>query len=216
MVRPCKRRKVRNPSGKVTRRGPKNVVKRTVVHDPTVSRFWDDQKTIHQNFAAVGLTSKVNADLASGKIKQRLAEWQSERFERLVEKGEENMKREEGLGGDVALHRPMLDEQDIFAKLEDMFYQNDDAEDDSEEAQSGAELDLDPDAVKRTVIEELEWRSRQVAPKKAERLSPFEREYIGKLVAKYGDNYKKMSLDHRTNSRQLTARELEKMASKLK
>lgn len=205
MVRPCKRRKVRNPSGKVTRRAHKNIVKRTIVHDATVGRFWDDQKTIEQNFAAVGLASKVNADLASGQVKHKLAEWESERFNKLVAKGEENMKREAELGAEASLLRPMLDEQDIFARLEEMFYQKEQDDEPSEEE----------DLVKKTVIGELEMRSAQVAPRKPARLSAFEREYIERLVAKHGDNYKMMALDHRTNSRQLTARELMRMATLL-
>lgn len=181
MVRPCKRRKVKNPSGKVSRRNNKNVVKRTAVTDITVGKFWDSQKTIHQNFNAVGLVSKVNADLSSCSVKGKLEKWQAERMEKLIEAGEENM-RKEAEEERPAFLRPMLDEEAIFSRLEELF--NEDSQDDSEEDIEASTVDI-----KKTVIEELEHRSRQQAPKQPERLSEFELEYIQKLIQKHGQNY---------------------------
>lgn len=204
MVRPCKRRKIRNPAGKVSRRGQRNISKKTVVFDPTVSRFWDPKKTIQQNFAAVGLASRVNGDLCVKSTQAKLAEWQSERLESLVKKGEEWVGKD---AEEIALKRPMLDEREIFDRLEELFHEGSDGD--------ALEDDLGESDIKEIVLKELEERSKLTAAKEPERLSEFEQQYISKLVAKHGNNFKAMFMDHRLNSRQLTARELEKMASKL-
>lgn len=206
MTRPCKRRKVKNPSGKISRHATKNVVKRTVVYDKTVSRFWDNQKTIHQNFAAVGLVSRVNADLTSAKVGEKLGKWQAERVDKLIETGEKNMVEEAELGVEARFMQPMLDEQDVFGKLQQLF-ERDDCEEDHEEDEEGPLKDL--------VHRELEERSKQVPPKSAPKLSEYERQYIQDLTTKYGSDFKKMFLDHKLNSRQYTVRELEKMAARL-
>ncbi len=198
MTRPCKRRKVKNPSGKVSRRLHKSVVKKTIIHDCTVGRFWDMQKTIEQNFATVGLVSRVNDDLCKSEVRKRLENWQNERFQKLVETGEANMKAVEELGEQAIFMRPMLNEEEVFSKLEDLFQQQ------SVENE-----------IKQIVHSELEERCKQVEARKSQGLSEFEWSYIERLVQKYGDNYKKMSLDHKINSRQLTARQLELMAEQL-
>lgn len=188
MVRPCKRRKVKNPSGKVSRRANKNVVKRTAVTDITVGKFWDSQKTIHQNFDAVGLVSKVNADLSTSSVKNKLVKWQAERIEKLIEVGEENMKKEEEEERPAFL-RPMLDEEAIFSRLEELFDEDSDGE---EPGPNGSENTFSVD-IKNTVIEELKCRSRQQAPKKPKPLSEFELDYIQKLIQKHGSDFQVFS-----------------------
>jgi hypothetical protein len=60
--------------------------------------------------------------------------------------------------------------------------------DDEGLSQNGSENFSSAD-IKNAVIEELEYRSRQQAPKKPERLSEFELDYIQKLIQKHGGKF---------------------------
>lgn len=189
MTGPCKRRKVKNPSAKCSRRAnSRSVVKNTVAYDQTVSKVWDSSRTISQNFGAVGLVNKVNADLGGSQVRQKLEAWQAGRFDKMLEKAAEQAEVDPFL-------KPMHDETEIFEELEALFQES--------------------TAAGGSVVAELEARSRKVVPKAAPRLSEFERQYMEKLTQKHGCNYSKMAMDHRTNDRQLTVKEIERLAKLL-
>ncbi|KAI9168456.1 Nucleolar protein 16 [Blastocladiella emersonii ATCC 22665] len=67
MTRPSARRKVRNPSLKVTRKTQQKHYKAKPVVHPIIAKAWDKKKTVKENYAAIGLALSVNSDHAAPK-----------------------------------------------------------------------------------------------------------------------------------------------------
>jgi nucleolar protein 16 len=66
------------------------------------------------------------------------------------------------------------------------------------------------------IVKQLEEQASMAAEKKERKQSEREREWIEKLVAKYGDDYQKMARDMRLNPMQQTAADIGRRVSKWK
>ncbi|KAG5463450.1 MAG: ribosome biogenesis protein Nop16, partial [Olpidium bornovanus] len=60
MARPRGRKKVKNPSSKVSRKVNKRRKRVTIKSDPLVAAAWDRKLTLCQNYARLGLVSRAN------------------------------------------------------------------------------------------------------------------------------------------------------------
>lgn len=199
MVRPCKRRKVRTPSAKVSRKASAaRVKKRTMAYDPTVSQYWDPSKTVTQNFERVGLVARVNSDLAGKGVEKKIEAWQGKRMETVMAKV------------DNGVDNPMeiMEADEMFEQMETLFQASEDGESHDEDDKEEAE-----DEIKRKVVEELERRAQQTSSKSTPKLSEQQQSYMKRLINKHGNDYKKMAMDIKLNPMQHTPRQLEKMAS---
>ena len=215
MVRPCKRRKVRTPSAKVSRKASAaRVKKRTIVYDPTVSQYWDPTKTVTQNFERVGLVARVNSDLAGKGVEKRIESWQGKRMGLVM------AKVEDGVDNPMEI----MEADEMFEQMETLFQASacEESQDDSEDEDEGE------GGIKRKVVEgidlyishplnlvELELRSKQGCSKSAPKLSEQQQNYMKRLTGKYGNDFKRMAMDIKLNAMQYTPRQLEKMASLL-
>ncbi|KAI9144075.1 ribosome biogenesis protein Nop16 [Paraphysoderma sedebokerense] len=60
MARPRARRKIKNPSQKVTRRVNKKLRKVPIASNPIIAKHYDQTKTLRQNYANMGLSADLN------------------------------------------------------------------------------------------------------------------------------------------------------------
>lgn len=83
MTRPCRRRKVKNPGNKVSRRN--RVVKHTATKEKVLQPHWDPKSTVEQNFKQLGLVRHVNHDITKPETFRRLKDWNWKRSQMVLE-----------------------------------------------------------------------------------------------------------------------------------
>ncbi|CAJ0904612.1 20456_t:CDS:2 [Entrophospora sp. SA101] len=61
MARPRQRRKIKNPSLKLSRKTSNKHFKKIVVHgDPIIASNWNKKETLRQNYKRIGLLTSLN------------------------------------------------------------------------------------------------------------------------------------------------------------
>ncbi|ATY60463.1 nucleolar 16 [Cordyceps militaris] len=121
--------------------------------------------------------------------------------------------------GDALAHLDSDDEEEegqqklVVTELEDGSYQKSRKQREEREEWGGI-VDTE-DAGMTDVVRELVEQARNPAPKKARHLSEREAEWLGRLVAKHGENTRAMARDARLNPMQQTAADLARRLKKL-
>lgn len=181
-----RRRKVSNPSSRVTRRS--RVAKQSVVCEGALKPYWKPLETVERNFSQVGLASRLNNDLRHSKIQRDARDWNWKRAEAV----------REGRCGEF-----YDSEDEVIQELNSLF-----AKEPNATAETGFVAELERTAVK--AAETIMERKKLGKP-----LTEHEQEYIEALVAKHGDDFCRMFMDIKLNYRQLTASQLRKLAASL-
>lgn len=120
--------------------------------------------------------------------------------------------------GDALAHLDSDEEEEgqqklVVTELEDGSYQKSRKQREEREEWGGI-VDTE-DAGMTDVVRELVEQARNPAPKKARHLSEREAEWLGRLVAKHGENTRAMARDARLNPMQQTAADLARRLKKL-
>lgn len=188
MVTVRRRRKVKNPDTKISRRV--RVAKKPIIIEPMLKRHWDPSATMDQNYRKVGLAKCLNDDIKKKETQERLQDWNYKRRE-LVVKGE---------------LEAFDSEEEIFKELDSIFVR----ENSDEQHQPPKEAILELEELAKESSNQKANRRRDGRP-----LSEDDKSYMERLVKKYNDNYDRMFMDIKLNSRQLTPQQLKRLAGKL-
>ncbi|KAH8679668.1 ribosome biogenesis protein Nop16 [Tricladium varicosporioides] len=186
--------------------------------NPIVAANWRQEETLAQNYRRLGLTSRLNS--ATGGIEKLRPGVESKTstinklaisnaIPKQLEPTEAKVERDPETGKIIRvihasnpnpLNDPLNDIEDEDLGMED----------DGEEFNGfGGEK---PE--KNEIVRQLEEMASRVPDKVERKQSEREQEWIGRLVAKYGDDCKKMSRDRRLNPMQQTEADLRKRIGK--
>jgi len=215
MARPLQKKKNKSSLPRV-RQKPKS--KRiSIKSNPIVAAAWNKSLTLSQNYHRLGLSSKLNAstggtefktpqkddaaekqgDLAIPSSKARKAQVGSVKVVRdetgritgVVPDGESERKRKRN-----PLNDPM----------------NDLSDSDPEEEEGRPAKISKQDTQARGIVAELEESSRYEKAQRPRKMSQRDREWLGRLVGRYGEDFGAMARDRRMNPMQQTEGDLKR------
>ncbi|KAF2087401.1 nucleolar protein 16, partial [Saccharata proteae CBS 121410] len=217
MGRELQKKKNRSGLSKV-RKNPKS--KKKILNNPIIAANWNQNETLTQNYRRLGLTTKLNSttggvERTAKSLPQDGSEAPSaaqaaqaplaikSKLPTFVEPGEATIVRDPETGEIRVI------EEGAAKKPNPLNDPLNDIEDDSEDIRQGAtQHDLAQEttgAVKQSanpVIQQLEAHAASGVRKAPRKQSEREQEWIERLVAKYGDDYARMSRDMKLNPMQ--------------
>ncbi|KAI9228175.1 MAG: ribosome biogenesis protein Nop16 [Piptocephalis tieghemiana] len=199
MTRVSTRKRNRTPYKKVTRRtANKHFKKQPLAFDTTVAKYWDKTKTLSQNYARLGLSSRLNG-LHGGSEKDIIVGGEEEEEEETVDlDAMEEAEIKKVLGAGQALV-----ERDDAGNIVKVIMGE------GEEEQEGEEVQYPKVPAKTDTIREMEARAANGC-RDERKQSDGEKEWIAKLIAKHGDDYERMFRDRKLNIYQQTVGQLRK------
>jgi len=175
-----------------------------------IAANWSQKETLTQNYQRLGLTSRLNAatggveklrrgDESASSTTRKLAI--SNAVPRTIAPAEARVERDPETGKILRVIHPKT-------KLNPL---NDPLNSDSEDEEMADETEQKP---KNEIVALLEEQARGGREKKERTQSDREREWIGRLVEKYGDDYGKMTRDRKLNPMQQTAADIKRRVTK--
>ncbi|KAF2140598.1 uncharacterized protein K452DRAFT_351834 [Aplosporella prunicola CBS 121167] len=232
MGRELQKKKNRSGLAKVTKK-PKS--KKKILSNPIIAANWDQKETLTQNYRRLGLTTKLNRTtggvertaktLAAGPSNNQPAAADgplaiNSKAATNITLGEARIERDPETGelrvvDDSTARKPN--------PLNDPLNDLDDGDDDEEWQGIATEHDLAPVGRKaksaasgsaNPVIAQLEAHAASGVRKAPRKQSEREVEWVERLVAKYGDDYRKMSRDMKLNPMQQTEGDIKKRVQK--
>lgn len=235
MGREIQKKKMRSGIQK-TKQKPKS--KKRILSNPVIAANWDKSQTLTQNYQRLGLAAKLNkhtggVERKAGDVDQLQAKdglvITGKKPQEKVELGEARIRRDPETGAILEV----LDGQEkkrpnpLGDALNDLDSDEDEHDDDQAEQAGWARLanqhgNIEPDQYlgkddgATDVVKELEARASRPAAKYRRKMTENERAFVKELVAKYGDDYAKMSRDIKINYMQRSEGDIKKRVLKWK
>ncbi|KAL1924571.1 uncharacterized protein VTP21DRAFT_4225 [Calcarisporiella thermophila] len=195
MARPRRRRTIKNPNSKVTRKtANKHFKKVDIKSNDIIRKNWDKTQTLRQNYERLGLMSRLNGLSGGREINE------PPKAEELTE--EDIKKLAKTLGPEHGIIQ--RDEEGNIVNVIIGEAQDPDAIFDAEPEKVEAKTD---------VVRALEERASN-AVKTERHQSEGEQKWVQSLIDKYGDDYEAMFRDIKMNKYQQTASQLRKRCEK--
>jgi nucleolar protein 16 len=192
MAGPRKRRKLRNPSLKVSRKiANKHFKKISIKGNSIIAANWNKKATLRQNYQRMGLMTSLNG--VAGGIEKLYPEEEIDKEEIKKTLGpEEGIIERDGKGNviNVIIGRSREEEE------EEVF-----------------DTEIDPVPAKTDVVKALEVQAMNVCKHESHQ-SEGEKRFIVELIQKYGDDYDAMFRDIKLNIYQHTAAQLKRKCQK--
>ncbi|RIA96622.1 ribosome biogenesis protein Nop16 [Glomus cerebriforme] len=194
MARPRKRRKIRNPSLKVSRKNAnKHFKKFSIKGNSIVAANWDKKATLRQNYQRMGLMTSLNG--VSGGVEKL---YPNEDQDIDIEEIKKTLGPEEG-----------IIERDEKGNVINVVI----GRSREEEEEEVFDTKIDPIPAKTDIVKALEAQAMN-AYKYEVHQPEGEKRFIEELIQKYGDDYDAMFRDMRLNIYQHTAAQLKKKCQK--
>ena len=175
-----------------------------------IAANWDNSATLSQNYRRLGIASKLNS--RAGGVERRVGSLPEAGDSLLLgtiaakSKGAAEVKVErDPVTG--AILKIIRDPREKSNPLRDPFRDLDTDSEDEEEP--GNEMEQSDST---TVVRQLEDQAKLVAPRRPRQQSHREKDWIAKLVEKYGEDYSRMARDRKLNPMQQTEADIRKRA----
>nr|CAG8475936.1 10380_t:CDS:2 [Entrophospora candida] len=189
MARPRQRRKIKNPSLKLSRKTSNKHFKKIVVHgDPIIASNWNKKETLRQNYKRIGLLTSLNR-VAGGIEKLYPDNVEEEKDRGKIEYDDNNNKEElkKVLGPNVGII-----ERDDEGNIVNVIIGED------EDENEVFDKKIQPEPAKTEIVKALEEEASKVF-KHEKYQSGGEIEFVKKLIERYGEDYDAMFKDIKLN-----------------
>ncbi|CAD6588777.1 MAG: Nucleolar protein 16 [Alectoria sarmentosa] len=206
MARPLQKKKNRSSLHRVRQKPKSKHV--NVKSNPIVAANWDQSLTLSQNYRRLGLSSKLSAYTGGTEAKTKPTTLESQRKDslsiptshKLSELGTTEVKvtRDPKTGAIVSVQHEKAEREN---PLDDPLNELSDSEDEDQDARSSNG---------RGIVAELEEQARHSRRKRPRMQSQREREWIERLVEKWGEDWGGMVRDRKLNPQQQTEGDLKR------
>ncbi|KAL1798139.1 hypothetical protein ACET3X_002176 [Alternaria dauci] len=209
--------------------------KKKILQNPIIAKHWNQKETLSQNYRRLGLTARLNH--ATGGTEKTIAllglnDEKSSRADtsasstanalNIVSKAKkpENIPTEEieverdPETGAILRVTGVLASEKKDNPLNDPLNDLEDEDGGAEEWNGFAMVPERPEEAQNPVIKELEEAALNGAKKAPRGQSQREREWVERLVARYGEDYERMARDRKLNPMQQTAADIRKRVLK--
>lgn len=204
MARPLQKKKNKSSLHRVRQKSKSKHI--NIKSNPIVAANWDQSLTLSQNYRRLGLSSKLNAHTGGTEAKAKSTNSESGRKDTLSiptshkasELGTSEVKvtRDPKTGAIVSVHHEKSEREN---PLGDPLNEFSDSEDEMVE-----------ESCSRGIIPELEEQARYSKPKRPRMQSQREREWIERLVERWGDDWGGMVRDRKLNPQQQSEGDLKR------
>ncbi|KAL9130548.1 MAG: hypothetical protein Q9175_007000 [Cornicularia normoerica] len=204
MARPLQKKKNKSSLHRVRQKPKSKHI--NIKSNPIVAANWDQSLTLSQNYRRLGLSSRLNAYTGGTEAKTKSATLESQRKDTLsiptshsasgLGTSEVKVTRDPKTGAIVSVQHEKSEREN---PLRDPLNELSDSED--EEVLEGSH---------RGIVPELEEQARYSRPKRPRMQSQREREWIERLVERWGDDWGGMFRDRKLNPQQQSEGDLKR------
>ncbi|KAH0551008.1 hypothetical protein GP486_007631 [Trichoglossum hirsutum] len=204
MGRELQKKKNRSSNPRVKRKAKSKRV--NILGNPIIAANWDQSLTLSQNYKRLGLTAKIKH--STGGAENNVSSSSEPSTNVVAATTTRNRNRTKLLPGEARIERApdgsILRVIHAPPVIPDLGAVSD------EDVGADNEMALDERAPSTDVVRQLEEQAKRGVPKAPRMQSAREEEWVERLVAKYGDDYRKMFWDRKLNPMQQSEGDIRK------